>query len=152
MKIRSDCYASVTAEDIEMKTVQTGRPGKAKILVVDDQMAVVLMMVSLLTRAGFDAHAATSAEKALRLAQTETFNLITLDINMPGVNGFELFQRLKQIPHLEETPVLFVSGHATIEDQQRALDLGAADFITKPFDAKYLVSRILSHLGETTLV
>ena len=101
---------------------------KIKILVVDDQMAVALMIVFLLTRVGCQAEAALDAEKALRLAQTQMFDLITLDVDMPGVNGFELFRHLKQIPHLKETPVVFVSGNATIENQQHALDLGAADF------------------------
>ena len=68
---------------------------KIKILVVDDQMAVALMMVFLLRRAGFDAQAALNAEKALRLAQTEVFDLITLDIGIPDLDGFGLFQKLK---------------------------------------------------------
>ena len=119
---------------------------KAKILVVDDQMAVALMMVFLLERAGCDAQPALNAEKALRLAQTGTFDLITLDVDMPGINGFELFLRSKQIPHLAETPIVFVSGNSTIENQQRGLDLGATDFIEKPFDSLEFVSRILSHI------
>ena len=122
--------------------------GKAKILVVDDEMSVALMMAFLLTRVGCEAQTALSAEKALRLAQTEMFDLITLDVDMP-VSGFELFQTLKRIPHLRETPVVFVSGNATIENQQRGLDLGAADFIEKPFGASDFVSRILSLIGET---
>jgi CheY-like chemotaxis protein len=120
---------------------------KAKILVVDDQMAVATMMVFLLTRAGCEVQSALGVKKALQLAQTEAFDLITLDIDMPGVNGFELFQCLKQIPHLRETPILFVSGNATIENQQRALDLGAADFIEKPFDALNFASRLLTHVN-----
>jgi len=124
---------------------------KTKILVVDDQMAVALMMVFLLTRSGCDAQTALNAEKALRLAQTEMFDLITLDVEMPCINGFELFQRLKQIPHLRETPVVFVSGRATIENQQHALDLGAADFIEKPFDAQDFISRILLHAEERAM-
>jgi DNA-binding response OmpR family regulator len=123
---------------------------KAKILVVDDQMAVALMTVFLLTRAGFDAQAALSADKALRLAQAQVFDLITLDISMPGLDGFELFVRLRQMPHLKETPVVFVSGNSTIENQQRALDLGAADFIEKPFDGREFISRILLQLEEAT--
>ena len=119
---------------------------KIKILVVDDQMAVALMMVFLLERAGCDTQTALNAEKALQLAQTRTFDLITLDVDMPGINGFELFLRLKQIPHLAETPIVFVSGNSTIENQQRGLDLGATDFIEKPFDSLEFVSRILSHI------
>lgn len=118
---------------------------KAKTLVVDDQMAVALMIVFLLTQAGCEAQAALGAEKALRLAQAEELDLITLDVAMPDINGFEPFQRLKQIPHLVETPMVFVSGGATIENQQHALDeLSAADFIEKPFGASDFVSRILS--------
>jgi two-component system alkaline phosphatase synthesis response regulator PhoP len=123
---------------------------KKKILVVDDQMAVSTMMRFLLTRAGCETQGALSAEKALRLAQTEVFDLITLDVDMPGINGFELFKRLKQIPHLAGTPIVFVSGRATIENQQYALgELGAADFIEKPFDTQDFLSRILSLIEAT---
>ncbi len=118
---------------------------KIKILVVDDQMAVAMMMVFLLTRAGCDAQAALSAEKAMRLVQAKAFDLITLDVGIPDLDGFRLFQKLRQIPHLKETPVVFVSGNSSIENQQHALDLGAADFIEKPFETQDFLSRILSH-------
>jgi two-component system, OmpR family, alkaline phosphatase synthesis response regulator PhoP len=120
---------------------------RAKILVVDDEIAVGAMMVYLLTRAGFEVEAAANAEKALRLAQTGVFDLITLDVDMPGVNGFQLFEHLRQIPSLAQTRVIFVSGNATIENQQRALELGALDFIEKPFGASDFVTRILQHLN-----
>ena len=126
--------------------------GRVKILVVDDQMPVAMMMVFLLTRAGCDAKAVTSAEKALRLAATGSMDLITLDLEMPTLNGFDLFLRLKQIPHLSETPIVFVSGRATIENQQHALELGAADFIEKPFDTQDFISRILSLVEKSTAV
>ena len=122
---------------------------KKKILVVDDQMAVSTMMRFLLTRAGCETQGALSAEKALRLAQTEVFDLITLDLEMPGLNGFDLFKRLQEIPRLAETPIVFVAGNASIENQQRGLDLGAADFIEKPFDTQDFISRILSLVEET---
>jgi CheY-like chemotaxis protein len=122
---------------------------KAKILVVDDQMGVAMMMVFLLTRAGCEAQPALDAEQALRLVQTERFDLITLDIDMPDIQGFELFQRLKKIPCLQDVPIIFVSGSASIENQQRALDLGAADFIEKPFDTQDFLARILSLVEET---
>ena len=122
---------------------------KIKILVVDDQMAVVTMMRFLLTRAGCETQGALDAEKALRLAQMQVFDLITLDIEMPDGSGFNLFKRLKEIPHLAETPIVFVAGNASIENQQRGLDLGAADFIEKPFDAQDFLSRILSLVVET---
>jgi DNA-binding response OmpR family regulator len=122
---------------------------KARILVVDDQVAVVTMIRFLLTRAGCETQGALDAEKALRLAQTEAFDLITLDLEMPGSSGFDLFMDLKQIPRLVETPIVFVAGNASIENQQRGLDLGAADFIEKPFEVQEFTSRILSCLNPT---
>jgi DNA-binding response OmpR family regulator len=122
---------------------------KPKILIVDDQMAVALMIVFLLTRAGCEAQAAFSAEKAMRLVQGEAFDLITLDVGIPDLDGFRLFQKLRQIPHLKETPVVFVSGNSSIENQQHALDLGAADFIEKPFEVSEFAPRLLSHIKPT---
>ena len=116
-----------------------------KILIVEDDTPVALMMVFLLARAGCETEVATTGKKAMHMAQAGGFDLITLDVDLPDINGFELIQHLKQIPHLEETPVVFVSAGATIENQQRALDLGAADFIEKPFGASDFVSRILTH-------
>ncbi len=114
-------------------------------------MAAVMMTVFLLTRAGCETETALNAEKAMRLAQTGVFDLITLDVDMPGTNGFELFKQLKQIPHLRKTPVVFVSGNCSIENQQYALDLGAADFIEKPFDTQDFIARILSLIKATSL-
>jgi len=124
---------------------------RARVLIVDDEMPVATMMAFLLTRVGCETKTALNAEKALRLAQTETFDLITLDVDMPAINGFELFRQLKQIPHLKRTKLVFVSGQATIENQQYALsELGAADFIEKPFGASDFESRILSLVAEMT--
>ena len=124
-------------------------PTKMKVLVVDDEIAVGAMIVFLLTRGGCKAEAARNAEQALRLAQTKEFDLITLDIELPGTGGFEIYQRLREIPQLKGTPICFVSGRPTMENMQRALDLGAADFIEKPFDTQDFLSRILSLVEES---
>ena len=118
---------------------------KAKILVVEDEMPVAMMMTFLLTRAGCDVAAAWNAEKALQFAQNGGFDLITLDVNMPGMNGFELCRRLKQNPRLRETPVVFVSGQLGEEEVQRARELGTVDCIEKPFEPTDFIFRIISH-------
>ena len=123
---------------------------KAKILVVDDEISVGAMIVFLLTRSGCEAETARNAEQALRLAQAGDFDLITLDIELPGSGGFEIYRRLKEIPQLRDTPICFISGCPTMENIQRALDLGAADFIEKPFETQNFLSRILSLVEETT--
>lgn len=123
---------------------------KARILVVEDETSVAMMIVFLLTRAGCDVQAAWNLEKVMRLAESTRFDLITLDLTLPEASGFEIYQTLREFPHLKDTPIVFVSGCGTIENQQRAFDLGAADFIEKPFDGKEFISRILSQLEETT--
>jgi CheY-like chemotaxis protein len=128
-----------------MSGMKNSRRPKAKILVVDDQLAVALMIIFLLTRASCEAEVALSAEKALRLAQTEAFDLITLDMNMPG--GFEICSSLKDNPFFQ-TPIVFISTRFGEGDVQRGRDLGVVDFIEKPFGAFDFASRLLSHARQ----
>jgi DNA-binding response OmpR family regulator len=121
---------------------------KAKILIVEDEMPVAMMMTFLLTRAGCEVETATNAEQAVRLVQAADFDLITLDINLPGATGFDIFARLKKLSRWQNPPVIFVSGRSYEEYQQRAAELGAVDFISKPFDVSDFVSRILGHAGR----
>jgi DNA-binding response OmpR family regulator len=118
---------------------------KPKILVVDDEISVGTMIVFLLTRGGCDADMARNADQALQLAQVREFDLITLDVELPDTTGFKIYHKLREIPHLKDTPICFVSGRPTIENIQRAFELGAADFIEKPFDGREFISRILFH-------
>jgi DNA-binding response OmpR family regulator len=129
-----------------MNDRQNSRTAKANILVVEDDSSVATMMADLLTHTGCNAQTAWNAERAMRLAHDGDFSLITLDIDLPGANGFEICRRLKEDPRLCHTPVVFVTGRPHEEDQQRARGLGAVDYITKPFDALNFASRILSHV------
>jgi DNA-binding response OmpR family regulator len=119
---------------------------RPRILIVEDDTPLAMMMVSLLTRAGCDVQTAWNAEKAMRLAQDEGFDLITLDVDLSGITGFEICSRLKANPRLCDTPLIFISGRPHEEDMRRGLELGAADYITKPFDTLGLASRLLSHI------
>lgn len=94
-----------------------------KILVVEDEAPVAKMLMLLLTRAGCAVQTTCNAEKAVKLVEGGVFDLITLDVDMPGTNGFTLCERLKQIPHSKDTPVIFVSGRASPEDRERAFEL-----------------------------
>jgi DNA-binding response OmpR family regulator len=122
--------------------------GTTKILVVEDETPVAMMMAFLLHRAGCEVETATNAEQAVRLVQAADFDLITLDIDLPGGNGFEIFARLKKLPRWQNTPVVFVSGRSYEEDQHRARELGAADYILKPFDVSDFIFRIMSRVTE----
>jgi len=119
---------------------------KIKILIVEDEAPVAVTMSFLLTRAGCETEIATTREQAIQMVRVGRFDLITLDVNMPGSNGFEICRELKQNPHLRHIPIVFVSGRSSLEDQQRGLDVGAADYITKPFGTFEFAPRILSHV------
>jgi DNA-binding response OmpR family regulator len=124
---------------------------KAKILVVEDEAAVAGLMSLLLMRAGYDVQTAFTGQAGMELATTRKFDLIMLDINLPGLNGLELCRELKQRHLSNRTPIVFVTGNTAKEDRQKAFDLGAADFIEKPFDARDFLSRIPSFMEVTAL-
>jgi len=124
--------------------------GKAKILIVEDDTPIAMMMVFLLERAGCKTEVATTGKEAMQMAEAGDFDLITLDVDLPDGNGFNLCSRLKEHPRLCETPVFFVSGRSCLEDQQHGLDVGAADYITKPFETFEFAPRLLSHIKTKT--
>jgi DNA-binding response OmpR family regulator len=119
--------------------------GKAKILIVEDELSLACLMVAALTQAGCDVEAACTGEKAMKIASEKRFDLITLDIELPDTTGFEICSELRQRHISRNTPIVFVSGKCSLEDQQRGLDVGAVDYITKPFGME-LVPRLLSHI------
>ena len=120
--------------------------GKAKILIVEDEAPVAVTMSFMLTRAGCETEVASTRDEAILKVQTSKFDLITLDVSMPDINGFILCAELRLNPRLRDVPIVFVSGRGSLEDQQRGLDAGAVDYITKPFGANEFVPRILSHI------
>jgi len=118
---------------------------KTKILVIEDEPGVAMMMAYLLTWAGCEVQTVWNAERGMKLAQTREFDLIALDMSMPG--GFGICDSLKENPFFQ-TPIVFVSSRFCEDDVQRGRDLGVADFIQKPFEASDFVSRLLSHARQ----
>lgn len=121
-----------------------------RILVIEDHPDVLNLMVTVLARAGCDVAGAPTGAEGLRLAGQGIFDLITLDVDLPGTNGFEICSRLKQDPRLRQTPVVFVSGRLADEDVRRGYAVGATDYIAKPFDLRAFVSRLLAHVKGAT--
>lgn len=115
-------------------------------MIVEDDLPIAMMMVSLLTRADCETEVATTGKKAMQFAEEENFDLITMDVDLPDTTGFKVCSRLKETPRLRDTPIVFVSGRPHEEDRRRAFELGAADYITKPFATMDFGSRILSHI------
>jgi len=123
---------------------------KPKILVVEGQPDVLTSMILLLDRAGFDVFGARTGTDGIHLAQKEEFDLVILDVNLPGQSGFEVCAWLKEDFRFSRTPVIFTSGNWTEENRRRALDLGATELIDKPFDASFFLQRIFFYLKSAT--
>ena len=97
---------------------------------------------------GLRVEEAASGFEALRVLPRQTFDLVIVDINMPDINGLELVAFMRSNDDHRETPVVIISTEASERDRQRGLDLGANDFLSKPFEAealKAVVERLLNH-------
>lgn len=116
---------------------------KRKILIVDDDASILMLISDVLTENGLDVEKAQSGEKALQLIQNQQYDLILLDIMMKGLSGLDVCRKIRD---QVSCPILFLSARDSISDIVRGLDLGADDYITKPFVVDELVARIHAHL------
>ncbi len=119
---------------------------KYRIMIVDDVPINLRILESILTKRGYQVFAHTTGEKALKAAAERRPDLILMDIDMPGLNGYEVCQRLKQDAKLKDIPVLFVSGLSDAEDKVKAFEVGGVDYVTKPFQAKEVLVRVKTQI------
>ena len=115
------------------------------VLVVDDDLMSLEMLLWILAEE-HEVITAASAAEALNLLQHSLPDLILLDIVMPGMDGYELFEQIRQLPGGDEIPVLFLTGVSEQECESRGLEMGAADYITKPYNAHLVRLRVQNHL------
>lgn len=116
---------------------------RAHILVVDDEQAIADLVVNLLAAEGMDALACYSGQAALDMLARTPFDLAIVDIMMPGIDGFELCVRMRQ---MRDIPVIFLSAKDEEADQVVGFTLGAEDYVTKPFRPRELVARVKARL------
>lgn len=115
-----------------------------RLLVVEDDASVGKRMVRGLTRAGFEVQWCDDGEEGLARARDPSFDLIVLDLMLPGRGGIEVLERLRGAV---ATPILVVSARDGLESRLASFELGAVDFVSKPFWMEELVARIRSRLG-----
>jgi DNA-binding response OmpR family regulator len=118
------------------------------ILVVDDDDLMRRSLAFNLEQAGYRASTAADAESALRLARRDTPDLILLDIGLPGMDGLDALRNFRQEAN---TPVIFVTARRRELDQALGLELGADDYVTKPFDLNVLLARIKAVLRDLVI-
>lgn len=116
------------------------------ILAVDDTPASLRLLTDILTSEGYEVRSAINGELALSAAITEPPQLILLDINMPGMDGFEVCSRMKQYSGLADVPIIFVSALSELTDKIKGFEIGGVDYVTKPFQREELLARVNTHL------
>ena len=123
----------------------------ARILVVDDEEDICAILKFNLSKEGYEVVTDNSAEEALTL-DIASFNLLLLDVMMGGMSGFELTGKLKTDPKTAGVPVIFITARDTEDDAVEGLDLGADDYISKPFSIREVVSRVKAVLRRTAAI
>ena len=125
-----------------------------RILVVDDDPVIVRLLEVNLRLDGYEVETASRGEEGLERAEATVPDLVLLDVMMPGLDGWETCRRLRGIPALAETPVIFLSARAQDDDRSRGESLGSVSYVTKPFDPVRLlelVRDLLAGGAATTL-
>ena len=122
---------------------------KGKILVVDDEIYIVHILDFSLGMEGYEVVTALDGEQALEKVKSEKPDLIVLDIMMPKLDGYEVCKNIKSSATTQHIPVILLSAKGRNVDQKLGFDVGADDYITKPFSPRKLVERINQLLGQT---
>lgn len=116
------------------------------ILIVDDNPTNLSVLAYALKGAGFSIRIATDGQSAIEQIQDELPELILLDVQMPGIDGFETCKRLKANPTTQDIPIIFMTALADVKSKVKGLSLGAVDYITKPFEQEEVLVRVRIHL------
>ena len=122
---------------------------RGRILVVDDEIYIVHILDFSLGMEGYEVVTALDGEEALRKVKEAKPDLIVLDIMMPKMDGYETCRALKSDASTRDIPVILLSAKGRNVDMQQGYDVGADDYITKPFSPRKLVDRINAMLGQT---
>jgi len=113
-----------------------------KILIVDDDVSITELMKALVKMQGHEPTTVNDSLQALNIAKSVNPDLITLDLMMPGLTGFELCKLLHEDPEFANTPIVIISARDDSESKEKALEAGAKDYLTKPFDITNLANKI----------
>lgn len=150
MTSENDQLIDATDEMLSEEDKQLTLQNKA-VLVVDDNMANLQLLTTLLKRQGYILYQAQSGAEALEKVRSKPPDLILLDIKMPEMDGFEVCRRLKANNDTRDIPVIFISALQAIDDKIKGFTVGGVDYITKPFQIQEVLARVKTHLDICTL-
>ena len=118
-----------------------------RILVIEDHEENRRLLRDLLTSVGYELVEAVSGEEGLTAAETQEPDLILMDIQLPGIDGYEVTRRIKANPALRHIPIIAVTSYALSGDDVKAAEAGCDAYVTKPFDPAELLEKIREFLG-----
>ncbi|UOQ84080.1 response regulator transcription factor [Gracilibacillus salinarum] len=110
-----------------------------KILIVDDEEQMIMLLSSYLEQKGFEIHTASDGKEVLKVWEQDAFDLILLDIMMPGLDGFSVCERIREVSNV---PIMMITAKSEELNRVHGLNIGADDYIVKPFSPKELVARV----------
>ena len=137
------------SEDMVIKTIESLSDTRQKVLIVDDEPDAVIATKRALEADGYNVIEANNGTMAFDVLKSDVPDVILLDVMMPDMDGFEVCKRLKENPLYENIPVIMLTAKGEINDKVEGLDIGADDYITKPFNLKELKARIKTVLRRT---
>jgi len=139
-------------EHIDSETLSLKTSDALTVLIVDDNRTNILVLQKTLKKTGYRIVSALNGKDGIALAKTENPSLILLDVIMPEQNGFEVIEKLKKDPLTAKIPVIFITGEEDVESKLKGFELGAVDYIVKPFHAREVEARVNLHvkLFQTT--
>ena len=131
----------------EPSAVDQASEHRARMLVVDDDQSIQVLLTRMLSLGHYDVACAANGRQAVEMIQEDRFDLIITDVVMPGdLNGIDVLRMAREVdPHY---PVIVITGYLDTEDTARAIELGADDFIPKPFNASLILSAVAVSLAR----
>jgi two-component system alkaline phosphatase synthesis response regulator PhoP len=140
------------AEKEVVERIRNFSDTRPKILIVDDEMDTLLPLKRSLEAEDYIVLEAYEGNEAIKKSKTETPDLIILDLMLPGMDGYEVCSRLKKDARTENIPVIMLTARDEVRDKVEGLDIGADDYVTKPFNLNELKARIKSALRRSRSV
>lgn len=123
-------------------------PPDTHILVIDDDPNLLLLLTKMLTRIGAKTTTAETGEEGLKLLESESYQMLILDLMLPDMDGFEILSNIRENPQYDDLPVLILSARADPDAIGRGLSLGADGYLTKPYLPNTLTSRVRTLLSK----
>ncbi|KPK65123.1 MAG: ArsR family transcriptional regulator [Gemmatimonas sp. SG8_38_2] len=131
--------------------METNQSRSARILVVEDESDIAALVAYQLTHAGYQVVTASNGTQAMRVLESDPPDLVVLDLMLPGISGPEILQSLRSRKETRDTPVIILTARGEEEDRLHGFELGADDYMSKPFSPKELVLRARAVLRRSAL-